>query len=376
MRIPLCTRRVEDFWAWSREKRGNFTVRSAYRMIQNTKLNRENWLYGAEGTSGNDEGSSWSSLWKTEVPNKIRVFLWRLARESIPRHDILHHRHMATSPACQLCGAADSWRHALLECALSRSVWSLASEHLVEQMSTCADACAKTWLFTLNSTLSHADFTRLWVTLWAIWSSRRKLIHEGIHQTPYATNGFIAAFISDLQVVAKPQGHPRVVQPSPARWIPPQEGNCKINVDAALMRTRPVGAVAAVCWDRHGIFVGVSTITFHGIDDPATLEALAIRESLALADDLYERRISVASDCKVVVDDIRQRSAASYGAIIREVVDRSKSFISCLFSHEFRSLNVEAHNLAKHALSLGVGRRVWLGNPGDLSFVPVNIVTT
>ena len=112
------------------------------------------------------------------------------------------------------------------------------------------------------------------------------------------------------------------------------------------------------------------------MDDPTTFEALAVRESLALADDLYEHRISVASDCKNVIDDIRQGSAAAYGAIIREIVDRSKFFAICSFSHEFRSSNVEAHNLAKHALSLGVGRRVWLGNPGNLSFVPVNIVTS
>ena len=87
-------------------------------------------------------------------------------------------------------------------------------------------------------------------------------------------------------------------------------------------------------------------------------------------------KISVASDCKVVIDDIGQRSAAVYGAIIREIVDCSKNFVNCFFSHEFRSLNVEAHNLAKHALSLGVGRRVWLGNPGDSSFVPINFVTS
>lgn len=49
LKIPLCTRRVDDFWAWSKENRGNFTVRSAYRMIQNTKLTRESWLYQTGG---------------------------------------------------------------------------------------------------------------------------------------------------------------------------------------------------------------------------------------------------------------------------------------------------------------------------------------
>ena len=158
------------------------------------------------------------------------------------------------------------------------------------------------------------------------------MIHEGVHQTPYTTNAFVAAYIRDLQVLAKPEGQPRVTRPRPDRWMPPNEGTCKINVDAALMRTRPVGAVAAVCRDRHVLFLGASTITFDGLDDPTMLEALAIRESLALADDLYERRILVASDCKVVVDDIGQKSAWAYGAIIREIVDRSKHFVSCFLA--------------------------------------------
>ena len=121
--------------------------------------------------------------------------------------------------------------------------------------------------------------------------------------------------------------------------------------------------------------MGASIFTLAGIEDPTTLEAIAVRESLALAEDLYERRIFVSSDCKVVIEDINKGSAATYGAVIREIIDHSKTFTLCSFNHEFRSSNFEAHNLAKHAFSLGIGRRVWLGNPGDLSFVPVNIVT-
>ena len=95
-----------------------------------------------------------------------------------------------------------------------------------------------------------------------------------------------------------------------------------------------------------------------------------------MSEDLYQRRIHVASDCKVVVDDLKKENPPGYGAIIHEIVRRSNDFEICKFSHEFRSSNFEAHNLAKHALSLGVGRHVWLGHPVELSFVPVNIVTS
>lgn len=121
LKIPLCTRRIEDFWAWSEEPRGNFSVSSAYRMLVRTKIGRENWLEGREGSSHTQaEEKEWNSIWKIQVPSKLRVFTWRLARHSIPSGEVLHRRNMATTAACTLCGAHDSWKHAVLNCPMSR----------------------------------------------------------------------------------------------------------------------------------------------------------------------------------------------------------------------------------------------------------------
>ena len=70
-----------------------------------------------------------------------------------------------------------------------------------------------------------------------------------------------------------------------------------------------------------------------------------------------------------------ERGQKSGSGIIHKIIEYSSSFILCNFVHEFRTLNFEAHNLAKHALQLGVGRHVWFGDPGELFFVLVNIVT-
>ena len=133
--------------------------------------------------------------------------------------------------------------------------------------------------------------------------------------------------------------------------------------------------IVVICRNHEGMFIGASTCGFSNIVDPPTLEALAIREALALADDLYLRRVEVASDCKVVVEDLQKDNLASYGAIVHEIIAHSSVFEFCNFKHESRSSNYEAHNLASRALSLGGGRRVWLGHPGNLPFIPVNIVT-
>lgn len=41
----------------------------------------------------------------------------------------------------------------------------------------------------------------LTVTLWAIWTARRKLIHEGVHRSPLSTHLFITRFIVELDQI-------------------------------------------------------------------------------------------------------------------------------------------------------------------------------
>ena len=129
-----------------------------------------------------------------------------------------------------------------------------------------------------------------------------------------------------------------------------------------------------VCTDQGGKFLGASAINFRFISDPTTLEALAIHEGQAIAEDLYVNLIQIASDCKTVVNNIKQNSAGEHGAIVHEIIDRSRCFSVCNIVHESRSSNFKAHNLAKHVLTLGFGRHVWLGQPRELLFLPVNIL--
>ena len=76
MSIPLCTRHIEDFWSWVHEKNGAFTVRSAYRMLVETKMRREAWLEGRGHSSDTARDTkSWERLWKVDVPSKVKIFL-------------------------------------------------------------------------------------------------------------------------------------------------------------------------------------------------------------------------------------------------------------------------------------------------------------
>ena len=144
---------------------------------------------------------------------------------------------MASTPACLFCPAEDSWKHALINCITARCVWSLSSEEIVEHMCDSMSLNAKNWIFTMHEKLKHEEFTRMIVTLWAIWRSRRKAIHEDICDSPMQIHLSINAFLRDIQIISMPvQWTNGSRAPRSALWQPPPLDHVKFNVDAAVSR--------------------------------------------------------------------------------------------------------------------------------------------
>jgi hypothetical protein len=103
------------------------------------------------------------------------------------------------------------------------------------------------------------------------------------------------------------------------------------------------------------------------------LESLACREALALAEDHRIDQVYMASDCKTMVNDIKNGSGGRYGAIIEEIKSRAASLRECSYVFESQAVNFEAHNLARFTTTLGIGRHLWLGIPYDQNIL-VNIL--
>ena len=112
-----------------------------------------------------------------------------------------------------------------------------------------------------------------------------------------------------------------------------------------------------MCRDEADNYMGSSALVLEGSFDPATLEAVACREALSLAEDLHVRKFFVSSNCKQVVQGINMRSQGRFGAILSEINLKATEF-QCIFSFESRVVNYEAHSLAKFSKSWS-SRLVW-----------------
>lgn len=145
--IPLNTRRQEDFWAWNHERSGIFSVRSAYRMLVINKERATAYFEnGASRSNIKAEEKEWCALWRIMLPPKICIFLWCLARHSLPTGNVRNHRNMAPNSLCGICGAQDSWRHSLIECNLAKCVWALERDDILEHLLEIQEKDAKGWI--------------------------------------------------------------------------------------------------------------------------------------------------------------------------------------------------------------------------------------
>jgi hypothetical protein len=237
-------------------------------------------------------------------------------------------------------------------------------------MVAMTEPSAKQWLFSMMDSLSHTEFIEMITTLWAIWYARRRFIHEGEQQKPLSTFMFVRNFLNDLTAVPKKIS----IKPSgskPVRWIAPPAGLTKLNVDAATSKQGAGGAVAVVCRDEMGQFLGASALILAEPLNPPTLEAVACREGLALAQDLGLTRVCVASDCLEVINNLTRPYSGEYSMITSEINLTAQIFQSVTFRHEKRVSNGEAHRLARSSVNQEVGRRLWLLDPPENLCIPL-----
>jgi hypothetical protein len=126
----------------------------------------------------------------------------------------------------------------------------LVDEGIVEHIAQFDHGDARSWLANLIATLGKDDQVRVFVTLWAIWHTRRKAIHEQVYQIPLSVHQFMESFIADLKQCEEVVKKKRVATPgqSIGRWIPPPQGMTKVNVDAVVSKNTGRGTVAVIAY--------------------------------------------------------------------------------------------------------------------------------
>ena len=51
-----------------------------------------------------DNRSIWDLIWKAKVPEKVRIFAWRVATETLPRKENKRKITLVVDNICNICG--------------------------------------------------------------------------------------------------------------------------------------------------------------------------------------------------------------------------------------------------------------------------------
>ena len=67
----------------------------------------------------------WKTLWRLNIPPKVKTFIWRVYSNVVPSMDNLWKKKIVKDPSCPCCGSyVESVAHALFGCKKARKVWS------------------------------------------------------------------------------------------------------------------------------------------------------------------------------------------------------------------------------------------------------------
>lgn len=74
LKIPLANNQNVDKVIWVQSKKGDYTVKSAYNTL----------MFHAEPQSGPLSSEEWKLLWKLNVQERLKLFLWKAVWQIIP----------------------------------------------------------------------------------------------------------------------------------------------------------------------------------------------------------------------------------------------------------------------------------------------------
>ncbi|XP_042973002.1 uncharacterized protein LOC122304804 [Carya illinoinensis] len=233
------------------------------------------------------------------VPNKVRVFAWRLCKDSLPSKLNLCKRKILENTTCEFCNyPIEDISHGMLNCQDIKDAWKqLLPEYRINK-----------------------------------WNIEHSLLSP--MQTAHQAIGL-------QKTLTPPTSEPSYLMQKLGCWCAPPTGFCKINVDAALFfDLRKVGVGAVVSDERGNMLMAVNKVE-HELNEPESVETLAMLRGLQFILHLEISKVVLESDCLLMVEALSTNTTllSTQGNILQEIWDLLRLFDEHKVQHVVRSEN-------------------------------------
>nr|POE97055.1 hypothetical protein CFP56_48039 [Quercus suber] len=256
--IPLSSKQVPGLLIWASTKLGRYTTKSAYKMLTSKC---ETSTSGISDTLA--QTSCWRRIWSLSVPNKIKHFLWRACRESLPTKKNLLVRNVTRDALCKWCNEeVEDSVHALWVAKYSRR--SGAKKKSSKISSPCV-----LWNLEICGLLYQDMRVRL----------------------------------NEYQLAQKPP-IPEFMIPGETRWYLPQSLQHKVNYDGALFKEIWQAGIGVVIKDAKGRVCGALSDRIVLPRTVEEVEAIACRTIVRFALELGLEEVVFEGDSETITTAI------------------------------------------------------------------------
>ena len=361
--IPLCPNAVEDVVVWPFTPSGNYTVKSGTRFLTSDQAPLQNVI------NAQPEKEVWKLIWSLNVQSKVRNFLWRSCHNAIPVKQNLKRRHILNEDICELCkGESESVVHALWGCSQLTQVWGSIPSFSFRQtqvFSSIQDVLTYTHKKQGNTELLAS-------IMWSLWH-RRNQVRNSSKEYPLSLVAPTATqALADFQRANSSDAlQPRSYGQARTQWMPPVEGEIKVNFDGAQFRDLGKAGLGVIIRNSRGHALASLSEQAPLPFSPDIVEAMAAARAISFAQGLGFTSFILEGDSVNVIKAMQSNdeSLSPYGHILSLAKSMVVTGSSITYSHVGRTGNTVAHNLAKHARHVR-GFSVWTEDvPPHLSHV-------
>ncbi|KAA3458643.1 reverse transcriptase [Gossypium australe] len=337
--ISLAVAPHEDFLVWNGEPSGEFSVRSSYKLLQSL----DPTAYALQ-TIYRD---SYKKLWRTDIPTKIKVFIWKTTWNYLATKVSMHARRLAANSSCPRCsGGEETLNHLFRVCPVSMAVWRVLSDI---NLAVYTQVEFVDWLTMLLISILLTKCRTFCVALWAIWGERNYCIHDRTSRSGQEIVSFILSYVKELDSIKKTSHN---TFPVDIKWRHPSGQEVKVNFDGAFDGRNKCSASGVVARDSSGQVLVSSTKIHRGVDSAFAAEALACRRATQIALEMESTNMIIEGDSLSTIKKCMKNSLdkSQIGPLIHDVHQMKSRRNNLKFKFIPRSANKLAHLLATETL--------------------------
>ncbi|CAL1358763.1 unnamed protein product [Linum trigynum] len=327
--IPIHRQPAKDILVWSMERKGCYTVKSAYSQLikkrDTTVFQEETTAEGEEKVGDQNyevyDPMDWARLWKLMIPPKIKIFLWRLAHEILPTNKNIESRNKEAAVECPFCHLEETHNHIFRECQWAIRIWSSSSFRPLFELEP--NLSSSSWLCAVMDQVEDEVLEKLGIILWSIWNERNNKMFNRKKAEEWKVVGRALNYWEEYkaQHKLKKEEGPKWKH----TWEKPPAGWVKMNVDAAVLEEGGIG-LRAVAREADGGFLFAAVRRERIRWEPEFSELRAIIFGLQMAGEQQLRPTVVESDCLAAIQQIQAKEMTRLEGevMVREVQEKAQ----------------------------------------------------